>query len=151
MLNDKQRETVKDYFKSNPKATPQDIEKLLGFKMDMMTVIETGLLKIEASGDDKASASDAGTVSGKMEIEFSMTGNDDTHNLTCMIAVKQTQLSKQDVATKLRAYVLKKVMLALREEFSGILQDGDKMLSMVRNAEQEIKKEYRAFVGKEAL
>ena len=151
MLNDKQRETVKDYFKSNPKATPQDIEKLLGFKMDMMTVIETGLLKIEASGDDKASASDAGTVSGKMEIEFSMTGNDDTHNLTCMIAVKQMQLSKQDVATKLRAYVLKKVMLALREEFSGILQDGDKMLSMVRNAEQEIKKEYRAFVGKEAL
>ena len=151
MLNDKQRETVKDYFKSNPKATPQDIEKLLGFKMDIMTVIDTGLLKIEASGDDKASASDAGTVSGKMEIEFSMTGNDDTHNLTCMIAVKQMQLSKQDVATKLRAYVLKKVMLALREEFSGILQDGDKMLSMVRNAEQEIKKEYRAFVGKEAL
>ena len=40
-------------------------------------------------------------------------------------------------------------MLALRKEFSGILQDGDKMLSMVRNAEQEIKKEYRAFVGKE--
>ena len=151
MLNDKQRETVKDYFKSNPKATPQDIEKLLGFKMDMMTVIETGLLKIEASGNDEASASDAGTVSGKMEIEFSMTGNDDTHNLTCMIAVKQMQLSKQDVATKLRAYVLKKVMLALREEFSGIIQDGDKMLSMVRNAEQEIKKEYRAFVGKEAL
>ena len=151
MLNDKQRETVKDYFKSNPQATPQDIEKLLGFKMDMMTVIETGLLKIKASGDDKASASDAGTVSGKMEIEFSMTGNDDTHNLTCMIAVKQMQLSKQDVATKLRAYVLKKVMLALREEFSGIIQDGDKMRSMVRNAEQEIKKEYRAFVGKEAL
>jgi len=151
MLNDKQRETVKDYFKSNPKATPQDIEKLLGFKMDIMTVIETGLLKIEASGDDEASASDAGTVSGKMEIEFSMTGNDDTHNLTCMIAVKQMQLSKQDVATKLRAYVLKKVMLALREEFSGILQDGDKMLSMVRNAEQEIKKKYRAFIGKEAL
>ncbi len=149
MLNDKQRETVKDYFKSNPKATPQDIEKLLGFKMDIMTVIETGLLKIEASGDDEASASDAGTMSGKMEIEFSMTGNDGTHDLTCMIAVKQMQLSKQDVATKLRAYVLKKVMLALREEFSGILQDGDKMLSMVRNAEQEIKKEYRAFVGKE--
>ena len=44
MLNDKQRETVKDYFKTNPKATPQDIEKLLGFKMDMMTVITiTGL------------------------------------------------------------------------------------------------------------
>ena len=149
MLNDKQRETVKDYFKSNPKATPQDIEKLLGFKMDMMTVIETGLLKIEASGNDEASASDAGTVSGKMEIEFSMTGNDDTHNLTCMIAVKQVQLSKQDVATKLRAYVLKKVMLALREEFSGILQDGDKMLSMMKNAEREIKEEYRAFVGKE--
>ena len=151
MLNDKQRETVRDYFRSNPNAKPQDIERLLGFKMDMMTVIETGLLKIEASGDDKASASDAGTVSGKMEIEFSMTGNDDTHNLTCMIAVKQMQLSKQDAATKLCAYVLKKVMLALREEFSGILQDGDKMLSMVRNAEQEIKKEYRAFVGKEAL
>ena len=28
-------------------------------------------------------------------------------------------------------------------------RDGDKMRSMVRNAEQEIKKEYRAFVGKE--
>jgi len=123
MLNDRQRETVRDYFKRNPDATPQDIERLLGFKMD--------------------------NASGKMEIEFSMTGDDDTHNLTCMIAVKQVQASKQDVATMLRAYVLKKVMLALREEFSGILQDGDKMLSMVRNAEQEIKKEYRAFVGKE--
>lgn len=147
MLNDRQRETVRDYFKRNPDATPQDIERLLGFKMDMMTVIETGLLKIETADGDGGS----GSGTGKMEIEFSMTGNDDTHNLTCMIAVKQVQTSKQDVATKLRAYVLKKVMLALREEFSGILQDGDKMLSMVRNAEQEIKKEYRAFVGKEAL
>ena len=42
MLNDKQRETVKDYFKRNPKATPQDIEKLLGFKMDMMTASRRG-------------------------------------------------------------------------------------------------------------
>lgn len=147
MLNDKQRETVRDYFKSNPKATPQDIEKLLGFKMDAATVLETGLLMIEATRKDIDF--EAGNVSGKMEIEFSMTGNDDTHNLTCMIAVKQMQLSKQDVATKLRAYVLKKVMLALREEFSGILQDGDKMLSMMKNAEREIKEEYRAFVGKE--
>lgn len=151
MLNDEQRETVRDYFKRNPDAKPQDIERLLGFKMDMMTVLETALLKIETADGDGGSNPETGTVSGKMEIEFSMSGNDDTHNLTCMIAVKQVQLSKQDVATKLRAYVLKKVMLALREEFSGILQDGDKMRSMVRNAEQEIKKEYRAFVGKEAL
>ena len=149
MLNDKQRETVRDYFRSNPNATPQDIERLLGFKMDFLTTLETGLLKSEVVV--KGGGSETGTASGKMEIEFSMSGNDDTHNLTCMIAVKQVQSSKQDVETKLRAYVLKKVMLALREEFSGILQDGDKMLSMVRNVEQEIKKEYRAFVGKEAL
>lgn len=151
MLNDRQRETVRDYFKRNPDATPQDIERLLGFKMDMATVIETGLLKIETADGDGGSGSGTGNASGKMEIEFSMTGDNDTHNLTCMIAVKQVQTSKQDVATKLRAYVLKKVMLALRKEFSGILQDGDKMLSMVRNVKQEIKKEYRAFVGKEAL
>ncbi len=149
MLNDKQRETVRDYFRSNPNAKPQDIERLLGFKMDFLTTLETGLLRSEVIV--KGGGSETGTASGKMEIEFSMTGNDDTRNLTCMIAVKQVQASKQDVATKLRAYVLKKVMLALREEFSGILQDGDKMLSMVRNVEQEIKKEYRAFVGKEAL
>lgn len=149
MLNDKQRETVRDYFKRNPDATPQDIDRLLGFKMDFLTTLETGLLKSEVIA--KGGGSETGTASGKMEIEFSMSGNDDTHNLTCRIAVKQVQSSKQDVETKLRAYVLKKVMLALREEFSGILQDGDKMLSMVRNAQQEIGKEYRAFVGKEAL
>lgn len=149
MLNDKQRETVRDYFKRNPDATPQDIERLLGFKMDFLTTLETGLLKSEVIAMGGGSNPETGTVSGKMEIEFSMSGNDDTYNLTCMIAMKQVPLSKQDVATMLRAYVLKKVMLALREEFSGILQDGDKMRSMVRNAEQEIKKEYRAFVGKE--
>lgn len=151
MLNDKQRETVRDYFKRNPDATPQDIERLLGFKMDMATVIETGLLKMETADGDGGSGSWTGNASGKMEIEFSMSGNDDTHNLTCRITVKQVQSSKQDVETKLRAYVLKKVMLALREEFSGILQDGDKMLSIVMNARQEIEKECRAFVGKEAL
>ena len=149
MLNDKQRETVRDYFRSNPNAKPQDIERLLGFKMDFLTTLETGLLKSEVIA--KGGGSETGTASGKMEIEFSMSCNDDTHNLTCRIAVKQVQSSKQDVATKLRAYVMKKVMLALSEEFSGILQDGDKMLSMVRNAQQEIEKEYRAFVGKEAL
>ena len=149
MLNDRQRETVRDYFKRNPDATPQDIERLLGFKMDFLTTLETGLLRSEVIA--KGGGSETGTASGKMEIEFSMSGNDDTHNLTCMIAVKQVQSSKQDVETKLRAYVLKKVMLALREEFSGILQDGDKMRSMIMNAEQEIKKEYRAFVRKEGL
>jgi len=147
MLNDKQRETVKDYFKSNPNAKPQDIERLLGFKMDFLTTLETGILKAEVIAKD--GDSETGTVSGKMEIDFSMTGNDDTHDLTCMIAVKQVQSSKQDVVTKLRAYVLKKVMLSLREDISGILQDGDKMHLKVKNAEAEIAKEYRAFVGKE--
>ena len=147
MLNDKQRETVRDYFRSNPNAKPQDIERLLGFKMDFLTTLETGLLKSEVIA--KGGGSETGTASGKMEIEFSMSGNDDTHNLTCMIAVKQVQSSKQDVETKLRAYVLKKVMLALREEFSGILENGDKMRLMIQNAEAEIGKEYRAFVGKE--
>ena len=147
MLNDKQREMVRDYFRGNPDATPQDIERLLGFEMDLATTIETGLLKIETA--DGGGGSETGTVSGGMEIKFSMTGSDDTHNLTCSIAMKQMQLSKQDVETKLRAYVLKKVMLALREEFSGILQDGDKMQLMIQNAEAEIGKEFRAFAGKE--
>lgn len=151
MLNDKQRETVRDYFKRNPDATPQDIERLLGFKMDMATVIETGLLKIETADCDGGSGSGTGNASGKMEIEFSMSGNDDTHDLTCMIAVKQVQSSKQDVATKLRAYVLKKVMLALRDEFSGILENGDKMRLMIQNAEAEIGKEFRAFAEKEGV
>ena len=149
MLNDKQRETVRDYFRSNPNAKPQDIERLLGFKMDFLTTLETGLLKSEVIA--KGGGSETGTVSGKMEIEFSMSGNDDTHDLTCMIAVKQVQLSKQDVATKLRAYTLKKVMLALRNEFSGILENGDKMRLMMQNAEAEIGKEIRAFAGKEGV
>ena len=142
MLNDKQRETVRDYFRSNPNAKPQDIERLLGFKMDFLTTLRSEVIA-------KDGGSETGTVSGKMEIEFSMSGNDDTHNLTCMIAMKQMELSKQDVLTKLRAYVLKKVMLALHEDFSGILQDGDKIRLMIQNAEEEIKKEYRAFVEKE--
>ena len=147
MLNDKQRETVRDYFRSNPNAKPQDIERLLGFKMDFLTTLETGLLRSEVIA--KGGGSETGTVSGKMEIEFSMSGNDDTHDLTCMIAVKQVQSSKQDVATKLRAYTLKKVMLALRDEFSGILENGDKMRLMMQNAEAKIGKEFRAFAGKE--
>ena len=151
MLNDRQRETVRDYFKRNPDATPQDIERLLGFKMDMATVIETGLLKIATADGDGGSGSGTGNASGKMEIEFSMSGNDDTHDLTCMIAVKQVQSSKQDVETKLRAYVLKKVMLALREEFSSILENVDKMRLMMQNAEAEIGKEIRAFAGKEGV
>lgn len=149
MLNDKQRETVRDYFRSNPNAKPQDIERLLGFKMDFLTTLETGLLKSDVIA--KGGGSETRTASGKMEIEFSMTGDDDTPNLTCMIAVKQVQLSKQDVETKLRAYVLKKVMLALRDEFSGILENGDKIRLMIQNAEAEIGKEIRAFAGREGV
>ena len=149
MLNDKQRETVRDYFRRNPNAKPQDIERLLGFKMDSLTILETALLKSEVIA--KGGGSEIGTASGKMEIEFSMSGNDDTHDLTCMIAVKLVQLSEQDVATKLRAYVLKKVMLAFRDEFSGILGNGDKMRLMIQNAEAEIGKEIRAFAEKEGV
>lgn len=56
MLNDEQRKMVKDLFKRNPEATPQDIERVLGFKMDMATVIETGMLKIEAEDEDTDTA-----------------------------------------------------------------------------------------------
>lgn len=69
MLNDRQRETVRDYFKRNPDATPQDIERLLGFKMDMATVIETGLLKIETADGDGGSGSGTGNASEKVKIE----------------------------------------------------------------------------------
>lgn len=151
MLNDRQRETVRDYFKRNPDATPQDIERLLGFKMDMATVIETGLLKIETADGDGGSGSGTGNASGKMEIEFRMAGDDHTNDFTCAITVKQVIPSKKDVATMLRAYLLKKVILALREEFSRILQDADKMRRIVKDAEDEIKKEYSAFVEKEGV
>lgn len=147
MLNDKQRETVRDYFRSNPNAKPQDIEKLLGFKMDAATVLETALLMIEATRKDRDF--EAGVASGEIKVEFSMSDNDDTYDLTCRIAVKQVQSSKQDVETKLRAHILKKVMLALREELVGILENGDKMRLMIQNAEEELKKEWRTFLGKE--
>lgn len=145
MLNDKQRETVRDYFRRNPNAKPQDIERLLGFKMDMATVIETGLLKIETEDED----TDTDAVTGRLEVDFSMTGTDEQHNLTCAIRAKQVHAPKRDVATMLRGIVLKKLIGMFREELSRLLQDGDRVAQMVHEAENEIKREYRAFTQKE--
>lgn len=147
MLNDEQRKRVKDHFKRNPEATPQDIERVLGFKMDMATVIETGLLKIEAEGED----TDTDAVTGRLEVDFSMTGTDDQHHLTCAMRVKQVHTPKRDVATMLRGYVLKKVIGMFREELSRLLQDGDRVAQMVHEAEKEIKREYSAFTKREGL
>ncbi len=146
MLNDKQRETVKDYFRCKPDATPQDIEGLLGFKMDMATMIETGLLKIEAQDN-----TDTDAVSGRLEVDFCLTGTDSQHNLTCALAVKQIHTPNRDVATLLRGYVLKKVVNMFREELSRLLKDGDRVAQMVHEAENEIKKEYHDFVRKEGV
>lgn len=152
MLNDEQRKMVKGHFKRNPEATPQDIERVLGFKMDMATVIETGLLKIEAGllkieAEDEDTDTDA--VTGRLEVDFSMTGTDEQHNLACAIRVKQLHTPKRDVATLLRGLVLKKLIGMFREELSRILRDDDRVAQMVHEAENEIKREYRAFTQKE--
>lgn len=145
MLNDEQRKMVKGLFKRNPEATPQDVERVLGFKMDMATVIETGLLKIEAKDED----TDTDAVTGRLEVDFSMTGTDEQHDLTCAIRVKQVHTPKRDVATLLRGCVLKKLIGMFREELSRLLRDGDRVAQMVHEAENEIKREYRAFTQKE--
>lgn len=145
MLNDEQRKMVKDHFKRNPEATPQDIERVLGFKMDMATVIETGLLKIEAKDED----TDTDAVTGRLEVDFSMTGTDEQYDLTCAIRVKQVHAPKCDVATLLRGLVLKKVIGMFREELSRILKDGDRVAQMVHEADNEVEREYRAFMQKE--
>lgn len=145
MLNDEQRKMVKGLFKHNPEATPQDVERVLGFKMDMATVIETGLLKIEAKNED----TDTDAVTGRLEVDFSMTVTDEQHNLSCAIRVKQVHTPKRDVATLLRGCVLKKLIGMFREELSRILRDDDRVVQMVHEAENEIKREYRAFTQKE--
>lgn len=145
MLNDEQRKMVKGLFKRNPEATPQDVERVLGFKMDMATVIETGLLKIEAKDED----TDTDAVTGGLEVDFSMTGTDEQHNLSCAIRVKQVHTPKRDVATLLRGLVLKKVIGMFREELSRILKDGDRVAQMVHEADNEVEREYRAFMQKE--
>lgn len=145
MLNDEQRKMVKGLFKRNPEATPQDVERVLGFKMDMATVIETGLLKIEAKNED----TDTDAVTGRLEVDFSMTGTDEQHNLSCAIRVKQVHTPKCDVATLLRGLVLKKVIGMFREELSRILKDGDRVAQMVHEADNEVEREYRAFMQKE--
>lgn len=145
MLNDEQRKMVKGHFKRNPEATPQDIERVLGFKMDMATVIETGLLKIEAEDED----TDTDAVTGRLEVDFSMTGTDKQHDLSCAIRVRKVQASKQDVATVLRGCVLKKVIGMFREEISRLFRDGDRVAKMVHEAENEIEREYRTFTQKE--
>lgn len=145
MLNDEQRKMVKDHFKRNPEATPRDIERVLGFKMDMKTVIETWLLKIEAEDED----TDTDAVTGRLEVDFSMTGTDGQHDLSCAIRAKQVHTPKRDVATLLRGCVLKKLIGMFREELSRLLQDGDRVAQMVHEAENEIEREYRAFTQKE--
>lgn len=145
MLNDEQRKMVKGLFKRNPEATPQDVERVLGFKMDMATVIETGLLKIEAEDED----TDTDAVTGRLEVDFSMTGTDEQHDLTCSICVKQVHTPKRDVATLLRGCVLKKLIGMFREELSRLLRDDDRVAQMVHEAENEIKREYRTFTQKE--
>lgn len=145
MLNDEQRKMVKDHFKRNPEATPRDIERVLGFKMDMATVIETWLLKIEAEDED----TDTDAVTGRLEVDFSMTGTDEQHNLSCAIRVKQVHTPKRDVATLLRGCVLKKLIGMFREELSRLLKDGDRVAQMVHEADNEVEREYRAFKQKE--
>lgn len=145
MLNDEQRKMVKDHFKRNPEATPQDIERVLGFKMDMATVIETVLLKIEAKDED----TDTDAVTGRLEVDFSMTGTDKQRSLACTIRVKQVHAPKRDVATLLRGLVLKKLIGMFREELSRLLKDDDRLVQMVHEAENEVKREYRAFTQKE--
>lgn len=145
MLNDEQRKMVKDHFKRNPEATPRDIERVLGFKMDMATVIETGLLKIEAEDED----TDTDAVTGRLEVDFSMTGTDEQHDLTCAIRAKQVHTPKRDVATLLRGLVLKKLIGMFREELSRLLKDGDRVAQMVHEADNEVEREYRAFKQKE--
>lgn len=145
MLNDEQRKMVKDHFKRNPEATPQDIERVLGFKMDMATFIETWLLKIEAEDED----TDTDAVTGRLEVDFRMTGTDEQHNLSCAICAKQVHTPKRDVATLLRGCVLKTLIGMFREELSRLLKDGDRVAQMVHEAENEIKREYRAFTQKE--
>lgn len=145
MLNDEQRKMVKGLFKRNPEATPQDVERVLGFKMDMATVIETWLLKIKAEDED----TDTDAVTGRLEVDFSMTGTDKQHDLTCAIRVKQVNTPKRDVATLLRGCVLKKVIGMCREEISRLLRDGDRVAKMVHEAENEIEREYRTFTQKE--
>lgn len=145
MLNDEQRKMVKGLFKRNPEATPQDIERVLGFKMDMATVIETGLLKIEAKDED----TDTDAVTGRLEVDFSMTGTDKQHDLACTIRVKQVHAPKRDVATLLRGLVLKKLIGMFREELSRLLKDGDRVAQMVHEADNEVEREYRAFTQKE--
>lgn len=145
MLNDEQRKMVKGLFKRNPEATPQDVERVLGFKMDMATVIEIGLLKIEAEDED----TDTDAVTGRLEVDFSMTGTDEQHNLACAIRVKQVHTPKRDVATLLRGLVLKKVIGMFREELSRLLQDGDRVAQMVHEADNEVEREYRALTQKE--
>lgn len=145
MLNDEQRKMVKDHFKRNPEATPRDIERVLGFKMDMKTVIETGLLKIEAEDED----TDTDAVTGRLEVDFSMTGTDEQHDLSCAIRAKQVHTPKRDVATLLRGCVLKKLIGMFREELSRLLKDGDRVAQMVHEADNEVEREYRAFKQKE--
>nr|DAE45055.1 MAG TPA: hypothetical protein [Caudoviricetes sp.] len=136
---------VKGHFKRNPEATPQDIERVLGFKMDMATVIETWLLKIKAEDED----TDTDAVTGRLEVDFSMTGTDEQHDLTCAIRVKQVHTPKRDVATLLRGCVLKKLIGMFREELSRLLKDGDRVAQMVHEADNEIEREYRTFKQKE--
>lgn len=145
MLNDEQRKMVKDHFKRNPEATPQDIERVLGFKIDMATVIETGLLKIEAKNED----TDTDAVTGRLEVDFSMTGTDEQYDLTCAIRAKQVHTPKRDVATLLRGLVLKKVIGMFREELSRLFKDGDMVAQMVHEAENEIKREHCTLTQKE--
>lgn len=146
MLNDEQRKMVKGLFKRNPEATQQDVERVLGFKMDMATVIEAGLLKIEAEDED----TDTDAVTGLLEVDFSMTGTDGQHDLlACAIRVKQVHTPKRDVATLLRGCVLKKLIDMFREELSRLLQDGDRVAQIVHEAENEIKREYCTFTQKE--
>ena len=147
MLNDKQRETLRDYFKRNPEATQQDIERLLGFKMDMATVIETGLLKIEAKDED----TDTDAVTGRIEIDFSMTGTDELYDLTYAISVKKVHTPKRDVATLFLGCVLKKVVCMLREEISRIFNEGDRVEQIVHEAEKEIMMKYLDLTQRDVL
>lgn len=97
--------------------------------------------------EDEGTDTDA--VTGRLEVDFSMTGTDEQHDLSCAIRVTQVHAPKRDVATLLRGCVLKKLIGMFSEEISRLLKDDDRVVQMVHEADNEVERECRAFTQKE--
>lgn len=105
MMNETERTKVREHFKRHPDATAADIGHLLGRDMDVMEIIEAGLIMadVEKHAEAGAPETEPTTARCRLEIEFSAEWTAD--GCTCNAVVHVPPAEKGALGLLLRTAV----------------------------------------------